>query len=94
LTTFAAPMPVKLRLPLDTSTSTILPNETSIKFVSPRPYLFNRFKRKPPSFASNLPSVDQVTTLPPPNIVKSPLPFIPERVIMLPTPPPIKSMSP
>jgi hypothetical protein len=41
------------------------------------PSLFNRFKIKPPSFAFNSPVVDQVTTLPPPNMVKSPLPLTP-----------------
>jgi hypothetical protein len=37
-------MPVKLRLPLETSTSTILPNEANIRLVLPLPSLFNRFK--------------------------------------------------
>jgi hypothetical protein len=45
------------------------------------------FKREPPSFAFNLPLVDQVTTFPPPNTLKSPLPRLPERVIKLPPPP-------
>jgi hypothetical protein len=77
-----------------TSISTILPNEANIRLVLPLPSLFNRFKIKPPSFAFNSPVVDQVTTLPPPNMVKSPLPLTPERVIILPKPPPKKFISP
>ncbi|SEH76510.1 hypothetical protein BAZSYMB_SCAFFOLD00028_4 [Bathymodiolus azoricus thioautotrophic gill symbiont] len=94
MTIFATPMPVKFRLPLVTSTLTILPNEANIKSVSPLPYLSSLFKRKPPSFAFNLPFVDQVTIFPPPSTLKSPLPVFPERVIKLPTPPPIKLISP